>query len=91
VKSAEIKKFRALAHNLNPVVMIGQSGLTDAVLAEIDHALKAHELIKIRIRAEKDERLEITQQICQASKAELIQNIGQIAVIYRKNPQKRKP
>jgi RNA-binding protein len=60
-------------------------------LAEIDHALKAHELIKIRIRAEKDERLEITQQICQASKAELIQNIGQIAVIYRKNPQKRKP
>jgi RNA-binding protein len=88
VKPAEIKQLRAKAHNLNPVVMIGQLGLTEAVLAEIDHALNAHELIKVKIRAEKEERLQISQQICQASDAELIQNIGQIAVIYRKNPDK---
>lgn len=88
MKSAEIKQLRAKAHNLNPVVMIGQSGLTAAVLAEIDHALNAHELIKVRIRAEKEERLQISQQICKDSGAELIQNIGQIAVIYRKNPDK---
>lgn len=88
MKPAEIKQLRAKAHNLNPVVMIGQLGLTEAVLAEIDHALNAHELIKVKIRAEKEERLQISQQICQASDAELIQNIGQIAVIYRKNPDK---
>ncbi len=88
MKPAEIKKLRAMAHNLNPVVMIGQLGLTEAVLAEIDHALNAHELIKIKIRAEKEERLNISQEICQASDAELIQNIGQMAVIYRKNPEK---
>lgn len=88
MNSAEIKKLRAAAHNLNPVVMIGQAGLTAAVLAEIDSALNAHELIKIKIRAEKEERLQISQQICEETDAELIQNIGQIAVVYRKNPDK---
>ncbi len=68
--------------------MIGQAGLTPAVLAEIEGALNAHELIKVRIRAEKDERTQISQKICQDTDAQLIQNIGQIAVIYRKNPDK---
>lgn len=88
MNAAEIRKLRAMAHNLNPVVMIGQAGLTAAVLAEIEGALNAHELIKVKIRAEKEERLQISQQICKDSGAELIQNIGQIAVIYRKNPDK---
>lgn len=88
MNTAEVRKLRAAAHNLNPVVMIGQLGLTPAVLIEIDGALNAHELIKIKIRAEKEERLQISQQICQEMGAELIQNIGQIAVVYRKNPDK---
>jgi RNA-binding protein len=88
VNAAEIRKLRATAHNLNPVVMIGQAGLTAAVLAEIDGALNAHELIKIKIRAEKEERIQISQQICAESGAELVQNIGQITVVYRKNPDK---
>lgn len=83
MNAAEIRKLRAAAHNLNPVVMIGQAGLTAAVLAEIDGALNAHELIKIRIRAEKEERMQISLKICKDTGAELIQNIGQIAVIYR--------
>jgi RNA-binding protein len=86
VNAAEIRKLRAAAHNLNPVVMIGQAGLTAAVLAEIEGALNAHELIKVKIRAEKEERMQISQQICNDTGAELIQNIGQIAVIYRENP-----
>lgn len=89
MNAAEIRKLRAAAHNLNPVVMIGQAGLTAAVLAEIEDALNAHELIKIRIRAEKEERMQISQQICNDTGAELIQNIGQIAVIYRENPDKK--
>lgn len=68
--------------------MIGQSGLTAAVLAETELALNTHELIKIRIRAEKEDRKLITEKICTDTGAELIQNIGQIAVIYRLNPEK---
>ena len=84
----EKKKLKAQAHPLNPVVMIGQSGLTEAVIKEINVALDAHELIKIKIRAERDDRATIREQICAETKAELIQSIGQVAVIYRPNPKK---
>ncbi|MEY4718237.1 MAG: hypothetical protein RL563_855 [Pseudomonadota bacterium] len=86
----EKKKLKALAHALNPVVMIGQAGLTDAVLNEINSALDAHELIKVKIRAERDERSEISSQICNSTQSELVQSIGQIAVLYRKNPNIKK-
>jgi RNA-binding protein len=89
VNSAEKRKLRATAHGLNPVVIIGQAGLTAAVLSEINHALDAHELIKIKIRAEKEERQVMSEEICSHLAAELVQNIGQIAVIYRLNPNKK--
>jgi RNA-binding protein len=88
VNSADKKKLRAEAHTLKPVVMTGQSGLTATVLAEIELALDAHELIKVKIRAERDERKTIIEKICSDTGAELIQTIGQIAVIYRLNPDK---
>jgi RNA-binding protein len=88
VNAANKKKLRAEAHTLKPVVMIGQSGLTSGVLAELDQALNTHELLKVRIRAERDVRKLITEKICADSGAELIQSIGQIAVIYRLNPNK---
>jgi len=88
VNAANKKKLRAEAHSLKPVVMIGQSGLTDAVLAELELALNTHELLKVKIRAERGDRKLITEKICANSGAELIQSIGQIAVIYRLNPNK---
>lgn len=88
MKAADKKKLKAQAHSLNPVVMIGQSGLTDAVLAEIELALNSHELIKLRIRAEREDRKQIAEKICLDTNAALIQSIGQISVIYRKNPEK---
>ena len=88
MNSADKKKLRAEAHTLKPVVMIGQSGLTAAVLAEIELALDTHELIKVKIRAEREERKQISEKICADTGAELIQTIGQIAVIYRLNPDK---
>ncbi len=83
------KRFKMLAHALNPVVMIGQAGFTQAVLNEIHNALDVHELIKVKIRAERDERVSIAKQICDETKAELVQAIGQIIVIYRENPKKK--
>jgi RNA-binding protein len=88
VNSADKKNFRTQAHTLKPVIMIGQSGLTAAVLAEIELALNCHELIKIRIRAEREDRKMISEKICTETGAELIQTIGQITVIYRLNPEK---
>lgn len=88
MNSADKKKLRAEAHSLKPVVMIGQSGLTAAVLAEVDLALNSHELIKVRIRAEREDRKQISETICTETGAELIQSIGQITVIYRLNPDK---
>jgi RNA-binding protein len=86
VKAHNKKQLKSEAHGLKPVVMIGQSGLTDAVLAEIEIALDHHELIKVKIRAEREERKLISEKICTQTGAELIQTIGQIAVIYRLNP-----
>jgi RNA-binding protein len=80
------KKLKAKAHALKPVVMLGHAGLTEAVLAEIDIALNAHELIKIKIRSDKDERIAIGNTISDKTGADLVQLIGQIAVFYRMKP-----
>jgi RNA-binding protein len=85
--------MKTQAHGLKPVIMIGQAGLTEAVLKEIELALDTHELLKIKIRAEREERKVIQQHICTETSAELIQSIGQVVVIYRKKPEqvKKKP
>lgn len=87
--AAEKKKLRSRAHSLRPVVITGQSGISDGVLAEIDNALDHHELIKVRVRCDdREERKRMIDEIRTRSGAELIQRIGQIAVLYRKNPEK---
>ncbi len=86
--TASKKKLKSQAHGLKPVIMIGQAGLTEAVLAETEIALDHHELIKVRIRAEREERLAICDKLCTKTTANLIQMIGQIAVLYRLNPKK---
>jgi RNA-binding protein len=89
VTSARKKQLKAQAHSLKPIILIGQSGLTESVLTEIDKTLDTHELIKIKIRAEREDRKQISQQIIDVSQAELIQSIGQIIAVYRKNPDKK--
>ena len=88
MNSARKKQLKAQAHQLKPVIIVGQSGLTESVLKELEITLDTHELIKIKIRADKEERNQIRDQIIAKSQAELIQSIGQIIVVYRKNPDK---
>jgi RNA-binding protein len=85
---SQIRHFRSLAHHLNPIVLVGEKGITENLLAELDRVLEDHELIKIRIAGEKTERHQITEELCQASGAELIQIIGRISVLYRKSQKK---
>ncbi len=80
------QSLKAQAHHLKPVVLLGAKGLTDAVVAETDIALNIHELIKVKINgAEKEDRLEMSNNLCQKLEAELVQMIGNTAIIYRKN------
>ena len=80
-------QLRRQAHHLKSIVIIGNKGLTSAVQLEIERALLAHELIKIKINAIKSERQKMIAKICQQRRAETVQTIGNIAVIYRKNEQ----
>ncbi|MCG8427348.1 MAG: ribosome assembly RNA-binding protein YhbY [Chromatiales bacterium] len=85
------RHLKGLAHHLKPVVIIGQNGLTPAVINEIDIALGAHELIKVRVNAgDRDERQSLTNAICDETKAQLVQTIGHIAVFYRRHPKQPK-
>ncbi len=81
---AQRQYLKGLAHPLSPVVLIGEKGLTDAVLKEAGRALAAHELIKIKAGSgEKETRSQWMEQICQALDASPVQQIGKILVIYR--------
>jgi RNA-binding protein len=76
--------LRSLAHHLKPVVMVGDKGITENLLAELDRALEAHELIKVSISgADKKQRRTLSEELCQNGTAELVQMIGHITVLYR--------
>ena len=78
------KELKARAHALKPVVLLGDKGLTDAVLAEIENALAYHELIKIKIPSQDRElRDKVALKIADTLKAELVQGMGQIFTLYR--------
>ena len=78
------KYLRSLAHDLKPFVMIGQNGLSESVLAEIDSTMLKHELIKIKLKVDnRKEKQQIMEKIIEFSHAELVQVIGGVLVIYR--------
>jgi RNA-binding protein len=90
LSATDRKALKARAHELEPVVIVGAKGLTDEVVKEIDAALKAHELIKVRAAAlERDEREGVLKTICERTGAEAVQAIGKIFVIYRKSDEDR--
>lgn len=79
-----IRKLRGLAHHLKPVLMIGNQGITDNILIELDISLNVHELIKVTISStEREDRHAMTTVLCEKSGAELIQKIGKISILYR--------
>jgi RNA-binding protein len=83
-------ELRAEAHKLDPVVIIGDKGLTDEVLAEIDRALKAHELIKVRAATDDREARDLwMESICGKLAAHPVQQIGKVLIVYRKNSEEK--
>jgi RNA-binding protein len=85
--SQQRSALRAAAHPLHPVVLIGDRGLTAAVLEEIDRTLAAHELIKIRVAgAERDERDAMLAEICETLSCAAVHHLGKTLIIYRPDP-----
>ncbi|KPK12865.1 MAG: RNA-binding protein [Acidithiobacillales bacterium SG8_45] len=91
LSESQKKYLRGLGHALKPVVMVGDAGLTDAVRAEFESSLEHHELIKVRVKVgERAERDTIIQALCKSGDAELVQRIGNMALVYRENPEKKR-
>ena len=83
----ERKALKARAHHLNPLVLIGDAGLTPAVMREIDLAIKSHELIKVRMTGDdRDARVAAYETICGELRCAPVQHIGKLMVLYRPKP-----
>ena len=92
LEKAERKALAAQAHPLNPVVLLGAAGLTPAVLQEIDRALTAHELIKVRLAGmDRDARQAASEQISDSTSSAAVQLIGNVLVLYRPKPEEDDP
>jgi RNA-binding protein len=79
------KHLRRLAHPMNPIVILGNAGLTDAVVAELDRALADHELVKVSARiGERDARNVALAMLASRSLSELVQRVGHVGVFYRR-------
>ncbi|MGB5452888.1 MAG: ribosome assembly RNA-binding protein YhbY [Sedimenticolaceae bacterium] len=90
LSESQKRHLRGLGHHLKPVVRVGQHGLKESVMAEIEQALDFHELIKVKIAAERDTRNAIAVDICAQTGAESIQAIGQMLVLFKRNAKKPK-
>ncbi len=86
----QIQHLKGLAHSLKPVVLLGNNGLTEAVVAEIDYALNHHELIKVKIPTDdKETKALIVEAICSETNAIKVQVIGKTLIIYRQSKEQK--
>ncbi|NCF52537.1 ribosome assembly RNA-binding protein YhbY [Gammaproteobacteria bacterium] len=83
--------LRGLGHQLKPIVMVGEAGLSASLLQEYETTLAHHELIKVRVKVgDRVERDALVNELCAKGKAELVQRVGNTALLYRPNPDKKK-
>lgn len=87
IAAADKKAMRRIAHHLDTVVIVGDAGVTEGVIAETERALTDHELIKVKFAApDRDARRSMTDSLVEACAADIVQRIGKVAVLYRSNP-----
>jgi RNA-binding protein len=91
LSSHQKRYLRGLAHALDPVILVGQKGVTPSLVKELDGALAHHELVKVKLAdADRDDRADSIELLREGTKAELVQTIGRIACFYRRNPEQTK-
>ena len=77
------KQMRAIGHHLKPIVIIGDQGMSTGLLEELNRALNDHELIKVKIRAERDTRKNLITSLCEETGAHCVQSTGSMALLFR--------
>lgn len=83
LNSKQRKILEKAAHNLQPIVIVGGAGVTDGVLKMTKKSLEVHELLKIKFNEYKDEKIELTRQLCDFCDAILVRIIGNTAILYK--------
>ena len=86
LSSSQRSYLRSQAHHLEPVVLIGKNGITDGTIESIDRVLEARELIKIKFREFKDEKLSLSEKIVELTNSQVVGVIGHTVIIFRQNP-----
>ena len=91
LSESQKKYLRGRGHDLKPVITVGDAGLSASLMAEYESTITHHELIKVRIRVgDRGARNAIIDELCASSSAELIQRVGNVALIYRENADEKK-
>ena len=90
LRGSDRRHLRALANPIKAVVQVAGAGLSEGVLAAVDRALRDHEIVKVRIAADREERRDIAARIAQGTSSELVDLVGRVAILYRPaaNPEK---
>ncbi len=81
------RKLKQIAHHLHPVVMVGDAGISDNLCEELNRALRDHELIKVKLAGDREQRAQWIDELKAAGGCELVTSIGKVAVFYRENPE----
>ena len=86
LSSSQRSYLQSQAHHLEPVVLIGKHGITDGTIESIDRVLEVRELIKIKFREFKDEKLSLSEKITELTNSQIVGVIGHTVIIFRQNP-----
>ncbi|MBX2823795.1 MAG: ribosome assembly RNA-binding protein YhbY [Gammaproteobacteria bacterium] len=85
----QVKHLKTLAHNRDPIIRVGQQGVTPALIKELQQALDHHELVKVKVAgADRATRKTMMDALCEQTRATSIQRIGGVLVLYRRHPDK---
>lgn len=90
--SAQRSRLKAKAHALEPVVYVGQHGISEAVIAEVDRSLTAHALIKVKLAgADRESRDELARLLSEATESAVVQQVGRVLALWRPRPDDEAP
>ena len=86
LRPRERSHLKARAHALEPIVQVGQAGASDSVVAEVDRALAAHGLIKVKLAGDRDKRDALAGTLAERTNSAIVQQVGRVAVLWRPRP-----
>ena len=86
LSNAQIRKFKAAAQHLEPMLKVGKAGLSEAFVASVNEALTHHELVKIKFAEFKEQKKELAPQLASQTASHLVMRVGNVMVLHRPRP-----